>query len=176
MQQNTIQNIDVSKIYNGEVSEIPFSFELIPEDTENLDLVFKEPVKVTGKVYEKAHGKNRAESYVELVFEINGKFDTHCARCACDITEDFHVDRVYGITKKLMTDSDEFIEVPKGVLDVYELAESVFYLELPSKVLCSEDCKGLCPVCGCDLNKKSCSCKKNIGANTLEELKKLLDK
>ena len=60
--QNTFKKIDVSKIYNGELSEIPFEFEIEPEDTEALDLIFAENVKVKGRVYEKAHGKNRAES------------------------------------------------------------------------------------------------------------------
>ena len=32
-------------------------------------------------------------------------------------------------------------------------------LELPTKVLCKEDCKGLCPKCGKDLNLGSCDCK-----------------
>ncbi len=175
MQQNTFNKIDVSKIYNGELAEIPFEFEIEPEDTESLDITFPENVKVKGRVYEKAHGKNRAESYVELEFEISGKFETHCARCACDLTEDFHCSRVYGVSKKLMNDSDEYIEVPDGLLDIYELASSVFYLELPAKVLCKEDCEGLCVVCGGNLNQTKCNCKRNIGANTLEDLKKLLD-
>lgn len=174
--QNGIQKIDVSKIYNGEFAEIPFSFEIVPEGLENMDILFSSPVTVSGRVYEKAKGKNRAESYVELEFEINGRFGTHCARCFEDVSSDFHCERVCGITKKLNTDSDEYIEVPDGFLDVYELAESVFYLELPSKVLCSDDCLGLCPVCGANQNTAKCSCKKNIGANTLKDLEKLLDK
>lgn len=176
MQEFSAQKIDVSKIYNGETKEIPFSFNLSPADTESMDLFFPEPVNVSGRVYEKARGKNNAESYVELEFSIKGFFETHCARCSCDLKREFCFDRVYGISKKLINDSDEYIEVPDGLLDIEELAESVFYLELPTKVLCKDDCKGLCPVCGCDLNYKECGCKRNIGANTLEELKKLLDK
>ena len=33
-------------------------------------------------------------------------------------------------------------------------------LELPLKALCTEDCRGLCPVCGINLNEKQCSCHK----------------
>lgn len=174
--QNNTKKIDVSKIYNGEVTEIPFEFDIVPENTELLDLEFKKPVKVSGRVYEKAHGKNKAESYVELVFDVEGEFNTHCARCAKELCESFKYSKVYGLSKKLASESDEFIEVPDGLLDIQELAESVFYLELPSRVLCKEDCKGLCVVCGIDLNENDCSCKRNIGANTLEDLKKLLDK
>ena len=175
MSNGQISKIDVSKIYNGVLSEIPFEFEIVPDDTESLDLLFEKNVKVAGKVYEKAHGKDKAESYVELAFSIDGEYTTHCARCATELLEKFHTSRVYGISKKLTDDSDKYIEVPDGLLDIYELAESVFYLELPSKVLCKEDCKGLCPTCGCDRNVSECKCKKNIYANTLEDLKKLLD-
>ncbi|MCD8187633.1 MAG: DUF177 domain-containing protein [Ruminococcus sp.] len=31
-------------------------------------------------------------------------------------------------------------------------------LQLPTKYLCKEDCKGLCMVCGCDLNESECDC------------------
>ena len=174
--QNSVQNIDVSKIYNGELTEIPFEFEINPEGTEDMDLVFTAPAKVKGRVYEKAHGKNRAESYIELGFEIKSEFTTHCARCFEDVSSGYGCTKVYGVTKKLNTDSDEYIEAPGGVLDVYELAESVFYLELPTIVLCKEDCEGLCPVCGANQNIAKCTCKKNIGANTLKDLEKLLDK
>lgn len=68
LDNNVMQLIDVSKIYNGETTQIDFEFEIQPEDTDILDLAFHKPVKVTGKVYEKARGKDRAESYVELVF------------------------------------------------------------------------------------------------------------
>ena len=166
MNNGQILKIDVSKIYNGVLSEIPFEFEIVPEGTDNLDLLFEKNVKVEGKVYEKAHGKDKAESYVELVFSIDGEFTTNCARCASELREKFYTSRVYGISKKLTDDSDKYIEVPDGLLDIYELAESVFYLELPSKVLCKEDCKGLCPTCGCDRNITECKCKKNIYANT----------
>ncbi|MGN1121265.1 MAG: YceD family protein [Eubacteriales bacterium] len=176
MPYNEMPKIDVSKIYNGDVAEIPFDFELLPQDTESMDLVFPQPVRVVGRVYEKARGRDKAESYVELAFEITGRYETHCARCAADLDREFHCERVYGLSRKLAADSDEYIEVPDGLLDIAELARSVFYLELPVKVLCREDCKGLCPVCGANQNEKSCACKKNIGANTLEDLKKLLDK
>ena len=45
-----------------------------------------------------------------------------------------------------------------GVLDLDSVAQDDILLELPIRMLCSEDCKGLCPVCGCNLNKEQCSC------------------
>lgn len=172
-----IKKIDVSKIYNGEVTEIPFCFTVVPEGTESDDLTFAEPIKVEGRVYEKARGRDKAESYVELAFSESGDYATHCARCFKPLTRHFETERVYGLTKKLASeDSEEYIEVPDSLLDIEELARTVLYLELPSRVLCKEDCKGLCPMCGADKNERDCGCKIDTGANKLADLKKLLDK
>ncbi len=43
-------------------------------------------------------------------------------------------------------------------IDLNELLREQFYLALPMKPLCSEDCKGLCPQCGTNLNTAACGC------------------
>ena len=43
-------------------------------------------------------------------------------------------------------------------IDLNELLREQFYLELPMKPLCSEDCRGLCPQCGTNLNTGTCAC------------------
>lgn len=177
MPNHPIPKIDVSRIYNGEVTEIPFNFTFVPEETEKDDLLFAEPVHVVGRVYEKAHGRGKTESYVELAFTVSGDYETHCARCFTALSRHFEAARVYGLTKKLASeDSEDYIEIPDSLLDIGELARTVFYLELPSRVLCDEDCKGLCPVCGINKNEQNCSCKIDTGANKLADLKKYLDK
>ena len=57
-------------------------------------------------------------------------------------------------------DSDEFIVVEDRRLDVDALVNEDVYLSLPYRMLCQPDCKGLCPVCGADLNEGPCSCEK----------------
>ena len=51
---------------------------------------------------------------------------------------------------------------PDGQLELDELLGDVFILDLDTKNLCSEDCKGLCPGCGADLNVEPCRCPKEI--------------
>ena len=46
-------------------------------------------------------------------------------------------------------------------IDLGQLMQEQFYLSLPMKPLCSEDCKGLCPVCGTNLNRETCSCRRD---------------
>lgn len=167
---------DISKIYNGEKSEIPFEFSLPAEECETEDIVFVQPVAVTGRVYEKAGAKNDAECYIRIEMKLYGEYNTHCARCAKDLSKTFDINAEYGVAKKVNDDSTDYVEAPGGVLDVGELARTVFYLELPSRVLCKDDCRGLCPMCGCDLNEGTCSCKPDTSARKgLSALKKLLD-
>jgi uncharacterized protein len=45
-----------------------------------------------------------------------------------------------------------------GIIDLAGLVREQLYLALPMKPLCREDCRGLCPACGTNLNTSSCSC------------------
>lgn len=61
------------------------------------------------------------------------------------------------------------------VLDLGQLIQEQFYLAVPMKPLCGEDCKGLCPVCGTNFNTGSCQCHPtwvNPRLAVLEQLKK----
>jgi len=58
-------------------------------------------------------------------------------------------------------------------IDVNEVLREQFYLALPMKPLCSEDCEGLCPQCGTNLNTGSCSCEPEQVDPRLAVLKKL---
>ena len=53
-------------------------------------------------------------------------------------------------------EQSEFVEGYK--VDVDELVLSEMLLNWPSKILCKEDCKGICSVCGHDLNEGECGC------------------
>ena len=46
-------------------------------------------------------------------------------------------------------------------LDLTDAVRVALLQELPSRILCGEDCKGLCDVCGCNLNTTTCSCQKD---------------
>ncbi len=61
-------------------------------------------------------------------------------------------------------------------LNLYNVLRDQLFLALPLKPLCREECKGLCPSCGADLNKGPCSCKAKKGDPRLAALKKLKDK
>ena len=167
--------VDVTKIYNGTVSEMVLDFDLDIEEGSTDDYVFENAPKAEAKILEKARGKDDNESYVALSVRVTGSYTCLCARCAKELTKDLCVNAEYGVTRTLGDDSDEYVEAPEGMLDVGEIARTLFYLELPQRVLCKDDCRGLCPVCGTDLNLSTCSCKQVKKGTGLEGLKKLLD-
>jgi len=58
-------------------------------------------------------------------------------------------------------------------IDLAELVREQFYLALPMKPLCAEDCKGLCPQCGTNLNLSNCGCKQVWEDSRLAALKSM---
>jgi uncharacterized protein len=61
-------------------------------------------------------------------------------------------------------------------LDLNDLLREQFYLALPMKPLCSEDCKGICPQCGTNRNTAPCDCTPQWEDPRLAGLKTLLDR
>lgn len=55
-------------------------------------------------------------------------------------------------------DDEEYGCIEGNILDIYELIKEEALINMPSKVLCREDCKGLCPVCGANRNETECNC------------------
>lgn len=60
-------------------------------------------------------------------------------------------------------------------IDLGQLMREQFYLSLPMKPLCREDCQGLCVVCGTNLNRGACTCKREWEDPRLAALKQLKD-
>jgi uncharacterized protein len=60
--------------------------------------------------------------------------------------------------------------------DILPRVREEVILALPMKLLCSQDCKGLCPICGMNLNKGSCDCERDEGDPRWAPLKKILSK
>jgi uncharacterized protein len=58
-------------------------------------------------------------------------------------------------------------------IDLGQLMREQFYLSLPMKPLCRDDCRGLCPICGTNLNRGACECKREWEDPRLAVLKQL---
>ncbi len=83
-----------------------------------------------------------------------------CARCL-ELTEQtilFTLDRSFDLESGLDADGDECGFLTDKLLDTDRLILDEAVMNLPARVLCREDCKGLCERCGANLNEGPCSC------------------
>ncbi len=101
-----------------------------------------------------------------------------CDRCASE----FHRKVAFPIDVVLVTkleseeNEDEWVFPLEGdSADLDDIVRTVFVLNLDSKLLCKEDCKGLCPQCGKNLNDGPCNCRKELDPR-FAALKQLLEK
>ena len=149
--------LDLKNIIHTPGASLPFSFSMDLSDLEwNGEKPVSRPVEAVGSV------RNMAGALV-LSCRLSTVLDWTCDRC----TKPFFQEKVVEYETLLATeleeeDSDEIVLLDDEALDAGELLRDVFILELDSKHLCSEDCKGLCPGCGVDLNVEQCRCKKEV--------------
>ena len=99
-----------------------------------------------------------------------------CDRCFETVTQCYTPCFSHTLVGRLSSeeDSDELILVEDGRLDVDGLLREDILLDVPPKFLCREDCKGLCPTCGKNLNQGGCGCTQEEIDPRLAVLQKLL--
>lgn len=93
------------------------------------------------------------------------KFVIPCDRCLDDVEVDMDIciSKTFDMQKEVFTEEDGESEEARFVteqqeLDVWSLINDEINLLWPAKVLCRDDCKGLCKVCGHNLNVSDCGC------------------
>ena len=101
-----------------------------------------------------------------------------CDRCATEFTSgvEFPLDVVLVTELSHEENEDEWVFPLEGdSADLEDIVRTVFVLNFDSKLLCEEDCKGLCCRCGKNLNNGPCSCQKELDPR-FAALKQLLEK
>lgn len=88
---------------------------------------------------------------------------------------------MYYVTEKQTpenVDPSEFQVLPPGltVVDIADDVRQTILLAIPLKLLCSENCEGLCPKCGVNLNSSPCSCELEVVDSRWEKLKEIRNK
>ncbi|HUL28967.1 MAG TPA: DUF177 domain-containing protein [Thermodesulfobacteriota bacterium] len=147
------------------------------KDLSRIDFDFEGPLQSEAQI--KKAGR--------LVF-ISGKLQTvlrlQCGRCLKEFSYPFAT--TFELTlhplkeapseeeRELGSEEMELIFFEGGEIRLSEIACEQIFLEMPYQPLCQEGCKGLCPICGKDLNLSSCECVKeelNSGFSALKKLK-----
>ena len=101
-----------------------------------------------------------------------------CDRCACDFDRDEEIPLDVVLVTEMADEEneDEWVFPLEGdSADLEDIVRTVFVLNMDSKLLCSDDCKGLCHRCGKNLNEGPCSCQKELDPR-FAALKQLLEK
>ncbi len=84
-----------------------------------------------------------------------------CDRCLEDFEAEFAADVEIVIVRARSPEGELdswVIHQRSGEVDLDEPLREAALLALPQKMLCAEDCRGICPTCGANLNRESCDC------------------
>jgi uncharacterized protein len=157
----------------------PAAFELAGEDFRIVA-----PVQLTAQL-------TKDSEKIRLVGRLQTTLETDCGRCLEPLTIPVNasLDVMFlpeadqaQTPAKGDDDEAEVREADTGVafykndtIDLGEIMRDEFYLAVPMKPLCRPDCRGLCPVCGKNRNRETCSCRAEWVDPRMEPLKKLLD-
>ena len=162
--------LQLKPLFMGERESLPIDCEL---DFSSLDIggcnPFSSPARVTGSVCLSA-------GVVMLKAKASYEFSGNCDRCMRPVREQRTVPMEHILVTSLNNEeNDDFVLIDNYQLPLDDLAEADLILSLPSKTLCREDCRGLCPHCGKDLNDGLCGCRPDPVDPRLAALKQLID-
>jgi uncharacterized protein len=171
-----------SMIFNvAQLMKAPIGTSLVNDFQED-NIQFDKDIKVIGPL--KGHVRMRrtnqgllVDGWVELTLELS------CNRCLKDFELPMHVnfeeqfyptvDVVSGLPLAPFDEDEIFPIDAYHQVDLTEAIRQNLLLDLPMVTICQEDCKGLCPQCGRDLNLGPCKCEPEVDAR-LSVLKTLL--
>ena len=151
------------ELENLEGGKSEFAHVYQPEDLNPVDerISLTEPATVTGKV-------RLAGNEVFVNGHVNAQARVECDRCLqpvdAPVDADFKLDYITGSEYESgsvaeLTEAEMSVAVFDGqAIDVDEIVKEQVVLAVPTRMLCREDCKGICPECGTDRNTGSCSC------------------
>ena len=148
--------LGLSSIFDCPGGVVPFEETLdLREETFGGCKPVTEPVLCRGQV------RNTAGVMV-LTGTMTTRLHGVCDRCAAEFQRDLEIPVHAVLVRELANEeeADEWTFLLEGdSADLDEIMTTAFVLSMDSKLLCREDCKGLCPHCGKNLNEGPCQCK-----------------
>ena len=164
--------LNLAKIIDCPGAQLPFETEVDLHELQfGSGCPASEPVRASGRV------RNTAG-----VLLLSGRLHTTlhgvCDRCAAPFVREIDEPIEAVLVTELAggEEADEWTFLLEGdCADLDDIVTTAFVLRFESKQLCREDCKGLCPQCGANLNEGPCNCKKEVDPR-LAALGQLLDK
>jgi len=150
--------IDLSRLLDRTVYKVDFdqTLELERITTNEREIRLITPIRVNGSV-------SKTDDGMYLDADIIYEYSENCARCLKVFKKKIQtvlsgrlMEKSKSSTKE--DDSEVIICFYGDNVEVEEHIITAILLSLPMKVVCKDDCKGLCPKCGKDLNEGQCDC------------------
>jgi uncharacterized protein len=118
----------------------------------------------------------RTPQGILLQVEFKTRTCLECVRCLTDFEQSLKISftELYAFSQRYVTDSG-LLMPETGFIDLTPVLREYALLEIPISPLCQQDCKGLCPICGNNLNESTCTHEEESGDPRLASLKSLLD-
>ena len=150
--------LDLKPLLRGETDRIAIDYTLVPENIPGVEFGV---ASVVGEVKDSA-------GYIRLTLSASVDYKSECARCLEPIEDRFSIDFERTVSDEktlsaeaLEADDGEYALMKEGMLDIDDEILDELLLSFPLKLLCREDCPGLCPKCGKPLKDGECSCPEN---------------
>ncbi|HUO25100.1 MAG TPA: DUF177 domain-containing protein [Candidatus Aquilonibacter sp.] len=154
-----------------ELHPIDFAEEFLPNVIDlGADVRQLTPIASRGRaeLVEEHHGKHKVIKDIRLRGRLAATLELTCARCLEPVRQDIsrEFELLYrprgsdaGRDELSVTDAEAEIGYYQGEgLQLEDVLREQVLLAVPLKVICREDCRGLCPHCGKNLNQEQCSC------------------
>ena len=156
--------LDIQKALKSPLKEFTFKASV------SVDL--KQDVFANNKVDTNAFVNMKYFADYDEIIHIKGIVDVPCKfvcdRCGGAFQKNLYFEFEEQIVKETENEEDEdgFVYDRVGNVDVNEIVKNLIIMNFPTKILCKPDCKGLCQVCGVNLNDQECEHQiKKIGEN-----------
>ena len=145
--------LDLKPLFAGSRDFLSVDFEMDLSELEFLGVKpLHAPVAINGKIVSRA-------GIVESQLSCKVSYVGVCDRCLKETVKDYTVEINRTIVVSLENEeNDDIAVVPDMQLDLDDFCYPDIVMSLPTKLLCKENCKGLCSVCGKDLNEGDCGC------------------
>ena len=161
--------LNLSAIIEMPGGSVPFECEL---ETEGLD--FPSVRAYPRKPYAEGRVFNEA-GILRLTGTLTAEMICVCDRCGEAFESLKEMDLDATVVEENPEDDPSLFVLEGNEIDLDEILSTLFILDMETKFLCKEDCKGLCPTCGKNLNLGPCGCRKPIDPR-FAVLEQLLDK
>lgn len=179
-------------IHELEIHPVDFQEELRPDVIDlGPDVRQRTNLRTSGHadLVEEHHGKHKKIKDIRIAGELQTRLQANCARCLEPVEQE--VARKFDLLYRpqgsdaraeelSVTDAEAEIGYYQGEgIDLNDVLREQVLLALPLKILCREDCRGLCPHCGQNLNSSQCSCSEDSEDprwEALKDIKKILER